>query len=1555
MKKIILIGSILLSSKQIKSQLSGILNVPSNYTSVASVITAMNQLGVSGPLTLNIAANYTETVPQNGYSLTATGSATSPVVFKKNGVGANPLLIAYSGGSGTPGTMNQDGIWRFIGCDYITIDGIDLTDPNINNPATMEFGFGFFKVNASNGCQNNTIKNCVITLNRVNNAGGTGPATDGSRGIDVVNAASNVHNSAISVTSSQGSHSNNKFYANSIRNCNVGISMIGFVDISPFSFADTGNDVGGNSISTGNTIIDFGGGGSANSAAGIRSQAQYNLNVSFNMVNNNSGSGINHPVILRGIHLNAAASADVTIHNNTLTLQGGGTSSQLSVIENLSGSTASSNTVSIQNNLIVNCTYMSSTSGPFYGIWNTASPDVLAISGNSFVNNSTYAASGSTYLIYNNGAVASRVNLDNNNFGFTYNGTAPYTGNMFSLYNGNGTPATLLNIQNNNFLNYNYAAFTGSGSLYFIFNTNDSYGLTIDNNTWTNLSLNHSGSQYLINNNSATQSSLSVSGNSINGTYNRSASAGATYLYYATGSSPSGCVQTLTGNNFSNITATVAGTGNFYGLYNSDGANSPYPKKIISANTISNVNINSTGTFYGYFMDNLGDGNSTVGSSVFNNTLSSVSRAGVIYGLYVSGTVSPNYVPKVYGNSVLNLNSSGPSSNLYAVYLVGGGTGLNFYKNKISEIKETGSTGIAHGIYVASAINTTLANNFVGHINAPNSFGSNAVNGVFINGGTLVNAFYNTVYLNAVSLGGNFNSNSIYASTTTSLSLRNNIFINLSLGGTGVAAAYRRSSTSLTNYLSSSNNNLFYAGVPSSNNILLHSGTTAYQSLSGFQTAVSPRDLNSVSQNVSFLSTSAASANYLHVVPNVSSLLESAAVNISGVNDDYDHQIRQGNPGYIGSGSAPDIGADEFNQNLNPCSSANAGTTSTTSIALCAGQAASLIANGYTPGTGLTHQWKFSTVSGGPFFNVTGGNGSTTPEFISASLVTGTYYFVMSTTCTNVSVSAVSAEATVVIHPVPLTSASISSSLLCVGQVINFTGLASSATNFQWVGPNGFNSVLQNPQITKAVTNSSGVYYFSVSANGCTSSQSSVSLLVSGVTLSVSASPNVMCLGSVATISLNSSALTYTWSNGSNANSFTVAPVANSVYSVTVTNTANCSSSGALTVSVINPSISANTSFACGAAANVTLSVIAFTPSLINWFASPTSINSIGTGINYTQTIANSATFYAEASNSLSGCQSVRIPVTVTLTPYPTLNALASPSVVCPGRQSTLTVSGAATYSFVSIGSGSMHVVSPLSNRIYTVIGKSSLGCSSTETLLVNTYSVAIISTAQTASSICPSGVVTLSASGASSYFWNTGTSGPITTVTPAINSTYTVYGTNTQSCTSTRTLAITTRSVPLISISQSTNEVCPGAIVTFTASGAGSYTWLPGNSISITFSATPFVSSVYNAIGKSINTCTNVAIANVLVNPCTGLKQFIMNENIVNLFPNPTEGIINVKFNSKEERQIKIVSSLGGIVYETSISESSEVINLSGLKKGIYFVQITDSKKMVTQKVVVK
>ena len=579
-----------------EGQLTGTKNIPGDYATVALAITSLNSAGVgSGGVVFNIAANYTETIPAV-LSLTATGTALNPIVFRKDPAttGANPLITAYTGGVGTPATAVQDGIFRLIGSDYVTVDGINITDnpANTTNPSTMEYGFALYMSSASNGCQNVVIRNCVITLNNINNAADNAPMVDGSTGIIMINALASAATSSV-VPTTGGSNSNNKFYGNTIQKCNIGIALIGYAAVSPFTLADNNNDIGGIDPSTGNTIINYGGApGATNAAAAIRTLAQYDLNISYNTINNNNGSGANHPATLRGIYTNMATSANATISHNTITVNGAGTTQAVEGIENASGSTASGNSINISNNTINNSTYSTATTGNFYGVYNSATPATLTINSNSIINNSSSPAttgvfygilnsgaatsvtvssnmitgnsvttastglfagiynSGSTpaiainnntiagnstasltglyYPVYNAGTVTTAVNINANNIGtgslpaVTF--TAANSAAQILINNAGGGAAAALSISDNNFYTSVYAV-TGSGSGTYISNSAATRSQSINNNVFSNLNLNTTGSIVFITNNVVVPAAgtQNVNGNSIAGTFAKTA------------------------------------------------------------------------------------------------------------------------------------------------------------------------------------------------------------------------------------------------------------------------------------------------------------------------------------------------------------------------------------------------------------------------------------------------------------------------------------------------------------------------------------------------------------------------------------------------------------------------------------------------------------------------------------------------------------------------------------------------------------------------------------------------------------------------------------------------------------------------------------------------------------------------------------------------------------------------------------------------------------------------------------------------------------------------
>ncbi len=396
-----------------------------NYLTFATAINDLNTRGISGNCRFSVPAGYTEIVPGLGLKLgsvllnASTATATGfTITFLKTGAGANPLLNAYTSGAGTPATTIPDGIWSLNGVDNVSIIEIDLSENAANTGnALMDYGIGLFKLSVTDGAQYNTIQSCNITLSNTNSIGGAGPMTDGATAILVVNSTVSSAITTLTPTTAAGSNSFNKFYGNIISNCHTGIGMSGYNAPSPFTLADTNNDVGGTSTSTGNTILNFGNTGDATAAVGVRALQQWGATISYNTINNNNGSGSNTTNILRGIFTQSGISGSVTITSNTITVTGSGTGSSTTGIDNGSGATAASNTVTINNNDITGGN-PGATTASFTGIVNTATAANVVISGNTI-----------------------------------HNITLPGTGTLIGISNTATSPTTVLDVNNNNILN----------------------------------------------------------------------------------------------------------------------------------------------------------------------------------------------------------------------------------------------------------------------------------------------------------------------------------------------------------------------------------------------------------------------------------------------------------------------------------------------------------------------------------------------------------------------------------------------------------------------------------------------------------------------------------------------------------------------------------------------------------------------------------------------------------------------------------------------------------------------------------------------------------------------------------------------------------------------------------------------------------------------------------------------------------------------------------------------------------------------------------------------
>jgi hypothetical protein len=144
------------------------------------------------------------------------------------------------------------------------------------------------------------------------------------------------------------------------------------------------------------------------------------------------------------------------------------------------------------------------------------------------------------------------------------------------------------------------------------------------------------------------------------------------------------------------------------------------------------------------------------------------------------------------------------------------------------------------------------------------------------------------------------------------------------------------------------------------------------------------------------------------------------------------------------------------------------------------------------------------------------------------------------------------------------------------------------------------------------------------------------------------------------------------------------------------------------------------------------------------------------------------------------------------------------------------------------------------------------------------------INTSVTNTDVCSGQPVNITASGADTYTWNTGYTGSVLSTTLlalGLNNLY-VTGTNSLSgCTSTVGQMINVNPVPNISVVADHASVCQGGVVSFTASGAISYSWSGGGN-NPSFTIAPTGTTTYTVTGTNSHNCIGAGTAAIVVNP---------------------------------------------------------------------------------------
>lgn len=442
-----------------------------------------------------------------------------------------------------------------------------------------------------------------------------------------------------------------------------------------------------------------------------------------------------------------------------------------------------------------------------------------------------------------------------------------------------------------------------------------------------------------------------------------------------------------------------------------------------------------------------------------------------------------------------------------------------------------------------------------------------------------------------------------------------------------------------------------------------------------------------------------------------------------------------------------------------------------------------------------------------------------------------------------------------------------------------------------------------------------------------------ISLTAAGTTTN-----GFICTGSSATLSSNAVS-NYVWSDGSTGSSLVVSPTITTSYSLTATSASACVASNMITIFVNNtPTVTtvlSSSNVCAGRSVTMTASgansyawtggvtnAMSYTPSATGSYT-VTGTNACGTAtaavsitvqpapsvsVNATNTMicsgstvvisGSGATSYtllpnvgynttftpgATANYTLTGlgannCTNTAV-VQIVVINNPTVNPVASPSVICVGSTVNLSAVGATGYTWSAqnwAGSNlSSVVVSPTANPTTYSLTRVNGICTTNATVNVVVNAFPILSLSPPATVCACTGSANLTVVGGITATWQpSGAQGNNLVVYPCVSTNYIVSASSSQGCISSSVIPITVAPNPVISIIATSPSICVGGTVGLNVTGAPTFSWSRSTvpnvfipmGINPSFIDNPTNNAQYVAAGTSTDGCTTSASTVIVV-----------------------------------------------------------------------------------------
>lgn len=531
------------------------------------------------------------------------------------------------------------------------------------------------------------------------------------------------------------------------------------------------------------------------------------------------------------------------------------------------------------------------------------------------------------------------------------------------------------------------------------------------------------------------------------------------------------------------------------------------------------------------------------------------------------------------------------------------------------------------------------------------------------------------------------------------------------------------------------------------------------------------------------------------------------------------------------------------------------------------------------------------------------------------------------------------------VYPLPTVNAGLDQNV-CDGDMVTLTG--SGASTYSWTG-----SITDGSPFTPAL----GTTTYTVTGtdgNGCQNSDN-VDVTVNALPTVSAGVDQTVCDGDMVTLN-GSGAATYSWTGGVTDGSPFTPGAGTTTYTVTGTDANGCENTDMVDVQVnALPSIDSE---------NATDAT-----SCISSDGTITITVSGGSGA-YTYSIDGGATYVANGGmfTGLSvGTYNVMIddgncPVAGSTLTISSPGAPAAPTagggaIYCDGDALTdLTASGTTgTLNWYSdpgltanIGTGGTLTPGSVIGTTTYYVTETVSGCEGPSASVDVTINALPTVSAGVDQTVCEGEMVTLSGSGASTYAWDGGVSDGVA-FTPSLGTTtYTVTGTDANSCENTDMVNVTVSALPDTTVSNSGPTLSAVAGLT--------YQWLDCDAgMSVIAGATnqdytPTITGNYAVVVDNGSCSDTSGCYNVIV---TGIG--VIGDYELTIYPNPSTGAFTIEMNNPDEvESITVLDATGRLIEATMAQNNNRIqVDITREAVGLYFLRLDGNKGVRTFRII--